>query len=186
MGIRTAIQEYKETIRRNKLYKSFCNEIYNDHIKNWNNIIKRVIDINNARSLIGLVRRDRFEKVYKFFNRRGDNIYVCALMYINTAADEDIQFYDNEWREYTENYTANKVIFEVAGRLASYNEKNEIGFIEFAIESFFGYGVTVNAIISEEDIKKYFKSKGARNQWELKLLTKLSEKEDQSQKDKSR
>ena len=67
MGIRTAIQEYKETIRRNKLYKSFCNEIYNDHIKNWNNIIKRVIDINNARSLIGLVRRDRFEKVYKIF-----------------------------------------------------------------------------------------------------------------------
>lgn len=104
-------------------------------------------------------------------------------MYVNVAADEDVKFYDNEWREYTENYTANKVIFEAAGRLTNYNKRHGIDFIEFAIESFFGYGVTVNAIISENDIKKYFINKGARNQWEQNLLKKLSEKEDQRVKD---
>ena len=161
MGIRTAIQEYREMCKINNLYKYFCNEIYNDHIKNWHNIIKKVIDINEARDTIGLVRKDIFDRVHKFFNRRGENAYVCALMYINIAADEDIKFYDNEWKEYTENYTANKVIFEAVGMLSIYNKDHDIGFIEFAIESFFGYGVTVNAVISEEDIKKYFKNKGA-------------------------
>lgn len=183
MGIRQTIIEYREGVKINRLYTKLCNEIYNEHLKHWNRIIKKVIDINNAKDTIGLIYRDRFSRVHKFFNRRGENIYIVALMYVNVAADEDVKFYDNEWREYTENYTANKVIFEAAGRLTNYNKRHGIDFIEFAIESFFGYGVTVNAIISENDIKKYFINKGARNQWEQNLLKKLSEKEDQRVKD---
>lgn len=181
MGIKEAILKYREECKINTLYRNLCNEIYDEHIKKWHSIIKRVIDINNA-DMVGLVRRDRFDKIHKFSNRKNEAVYACALMYITVEADEKIDFYDNEWREYTENYEANKVIFEAAGRLAAYNKAHDICFIEFAIESFFGYGVTVNAIVGEKDIKEYFMRKGARNQWELKLLTKLRENEDLPQK----